>query len=64
MKNSDDNNRITADDITNFVGSDLVSSDLYEKISLLVMRLNLDMTTTEFIDTAPRPEIEARESVE
>jgi hypothetical protein len=64
MKNSDGSNRIAAHDITKFIGSDFVSSDLYEKISLLVMRLNLDMTPTEFIDTVLRAEIEARDSVE
>jgi hypothetical protein len=51
MKNNNDNYRITADDIDNLIGNDIVSSELYEKISLLIMRLKLDMSPTEFIDT-------------
>jgi hypothetical protein len=51
MKNNNDNYRITADDIDNLIGNDIVSSELYEKISLLVMHLKLDMSPTEFIDT-------------
>ena len=37
--------------LTTLIGNDIVSSELYEKISLLVMRLKLDMSPTEFIDT-------------
>jgi hypothetical protein len=59
MKNNDANYRITADDIDNLIDNDIdnlidndiVSSELYERISLLVMRLKLDMSPTEFIDT-------------
>ena len=51
MKNNDANYRITADDIDNLIDNDIVSSELYEKISLLVMHLKLDMSLTEFIDT-------------
>jgi hypothetical protein len=60
MKDNNDNNRITADDIIKLIGGGLVSSELYEKISLLVMRLNLDTTPTEFVDTVLKPEPEAR----
>jgi hypothetical protein len=51
MKNNDANYRITADDIDNLIGNNIVSSELYEKISLLIMRLKLDMSPTEFINT-------------